>query len=258
MSSGHDRTENQVRDVGGNVVQSAKIDNVSVESRDRRTVPLLALLLVVLLAAAAVIVWVSREPDPAGKPLASVSYSSVNCRSGYVVAAQGQTSVPYAAPPAGGVAATGGQLAATLQALSAGSVVLQSMRAEVLARRPALPGLYLPSKCASEVPRRFFAVDLSAASPVAVPVEGQENGQPVAPRNFPLKVGLTDIEQLVVRMDSPTEDVDWVLWVRWTSGSDSGELRLDDNGKPFRTTAVTVATKWCVNEELNEWRPTCG
>ncbi|KOV85188.1 hypothetical protein [Nocardia sp. NRRL S-836] len=247
----------RVRDVSGNVVQGQKIDNVTVHERDRRTVVLLAVVLVVVLAAAAVIVWLVRKPEEPGKPAlaAAVAFGDSQCRAGHVVPAQGQTSIPYARRPAGGVTVTGAELTATLQGLSEASVVLQSVRAEVLSRKPAMPGLFLQGRCASEVTRRFFAIDLSAQAPVATPVQDERAGQRGAPADFPLKVNLNDVEQLVIRVDSPREDVEWVLVVGWTSGGDSGELRIDDNGKPFRSTAVTAAQPWCVDEAQNVWKP---
>jgi hypothetical protein len=263
VSSGRDDERTlSVGDVDGNVVQANSIDQVTWYGRDRRTVVLLALTLVVVLVAAAVIVWLVRKPDePAftGAPLdAAVAFSSAGCRSGYVVPDQDQASIPYTTTPASGVAGTGGVVTATLQGLSPASVVLQSVRAEVVSRRPAMPGLYLPSRCASDVSQRFFAVDLSEREPVAKPVQGVQNGQQVTAKDFPFKVDPTDVEQLVVQMDTPAEDVEFVLWVRWTSGGAKGEFLLGDKEKPFRITATTAAEPWCLDEVQDVWRPKCG
>ncbi|ANZ41900.1 hypothetical protein BBK82_44170 [Lentzea guizhouensis] len=258
MSSGHDdKPTVQVGDVEGNVVQGNRIDQVTVHGRDRRTVVLLALTLVVVLAAAAVIVWLVREPDeqPVGDPLAaSVSFGSTRCGTGNVVPDQNQSTIPHTNAP-GGVAATGGEVVATLQGLSRASVVLQSMRVQVVRRKPAVPGLYLPNRCASDVPSRYFAVDLSADPPAVKPTQGQENGQQVAANDFPFKIDPTDVEQLVVRVNSPAEEVEFRLLVRWTSGTSTGEFQLDDKGKPFRITATTAAEQWCDYEAQNVWKP---
>ncbi len=243
-----------IGDVDGNVVQGNKIGQVTLHERDRRTVVLLALTLVVVLLAAAVIVWLVGKPDEPALG-AAVRFSPSQCGAGYVVPAQGQTTIPYTQSPAGGVAVTGTEITVTLQGLSSASVVLQSVRAEVHSRKPAVPGLFLRSLCASEVPRRFFAIDLSTDSPAAAPRQDTPGGRQSAPADFPLKVDPNDVEQLVIQMDSPREDVEWVLVVGWTSGTDSGELRIDDNGKPFRSTAVTAARPWCVDQEQNVWKP---
>lgn len=254
MSSEHDdETTMKVGDVEGNVVQSRNIDNVTVNNRDRRTVILLALVLVVVLAAAAVIVWLVREPELEGDPLAADTSVGVLCgtSSGWVVPDQRQSSVPYVSVrPPNAVLGTGGVVTTTLQGLAPAAVVLQSARVEVLKRRPAVPGILLTPRCASEVKPRHFAVDLSAASPTVTPAKGVQGAQV---QEFPFKVDPTDVEQLVVRADSPKEDVEWVLWVKWSSGRSSGEFRIPDGDKSFRTTAITAAKEWCVDEIKNQW-----
>jgi hypothetical protein len=88
----------------------------------------------------------------------------------------------------------------------------------------------------------------------------ERDGQPVVPKNFPFKVDPNDVEQFKVRPFSTAEDVEWVLWLRWSSGSQSGEFRIDDKGKPFRTTATAGSAKWCADPapQTPVWRPSCG
>ncbi|MFE2757603.1 hypothetical protein ACFXGA_36940 [Actinosynnema sp. NPDC059335] len=74
---------------------------------------------------------------------------------------------------------------------------------------------------------------------------------------FPYKVNDFEPELLVIRPYSGTEDVEWRLHLRWTSGGQEGELLVDDGGTPFRTTAVVAARPFCADTEAFVWRPSC-
>ncbi len=180
---------------------------------------------------------------------------------GWVLPEPGSEPVPYSenAPP-GAVLGSDGVVTATVQGLWDKAVVLQSMRAEVLNRKPAVPGALLPAECQSDVVPKYFSIDLSAGSPAAVPMTVEHGGKQIVPKDFPFKVDPSDVEQFKVRPHSSAEDVEWVLWLRWSAGTDAGEFRIDDKGKPFRTTATAGSVKWCADRVLRHpvWRPTCG
>lgn len=51
---------------------------------------------------------------------------------------------------------------------------------------------------------------------------------------------MTASEPLVLRVEASTNgcDCDWYLEVRWTAGDRTGVARIDDGGRPFRTSAA--------------------
>jgi len=81
--------------------------------------------------------------------------------------------------------------------------------------------------CGGNVPTRSFTVALDATRPAVVPEAGH--------RDFPFKVSESDPEVYYIRADASAYDVSWYLELDWSSGSRSGTLRIDDGGKPFRT-----------------------
>ncbi|UXY29090.1 transcriptional regulator [Streptomyces sp. HUAS TT20] len=81
--------------------------------------------------------------------------------------------------------------------------------------------------CGGGVPTRSFTVALDAARPAVVPEAGH--------RNFPFKVSESDPEVYYIRADASAYDVSWYLELKWSSGSRHGTLRIDDHGRPFRT-----------------------
>jgi hypothetical protein len=65
---------------------------------------------------------------------------------------------------------------------------------------------------------------------MATPINGQ--------RDFPYKVSESDPEVFFVTAHTSGHDVRWYLELDWSSGSRSGTVRIDDHGKPFRTSAA--------------------
>lgn len=245
-----DESHNEFRGAADHVVQAGQIDSV-VDNRDRRAVPLLVIVLTVVMLAAATIVWLVKPSTPSGDPLAAqTQVNALKCDSGWVVPDRGQQEI--AQPPPDAVPSSGGNVTATLQGLADLAVVLHEVRVEVISRKPATQGIYLPEGCAGTVTPRFFELDLSTPRPVLTPTSAKSDGT-----TFPLKVDPEDVEQLDVTVLSPVEDVEWVLHVRWTSGRRSGELRVDDHGRPFRTAATARSREWC-RDPRSGWRPTCG
>ncbi|MFF4837362.1 helix-turn-helix domain-containing protein [Streptomyces sp. NPDC001315] len=81
--------------------------------------------------------------------------------------------------------------------------------------------------CGGGVSTRSFTVALDAARPAVVPEAGQ--------RDFPFKVSESDPEVYYITADASAYDVSWYLELAWSSGSRHGTLRIDDHGRPFRT-----------------------
>lgn len=260
-----------------NVVQTGSAQNITIggASNDRLGVIGLAivagLLVVAVVVVAALTLPSQLDPDrsaadtgggrttsdagnaqASGPPVAAVSsYLPVGCRSGWVVPDRGDEPIPYSPrkPPTGAVLGSGGEITVTVQGLTSRSAVLQSMTVDVVRRSPAVAGVYLPLGCQGEVPPRRSRLDLDAPAPLITPEPGSVS--------FPYKVNDVEPEQFVITPEVTTGDIEWRLLLKWTSGTDQGELVVDDSGKPFRTTAATAARQFCFDSKTSVWRSSC-
>ncbi|MFF7977525.1 helix-turn-helix domain-containing protein [Streptomyces sp. NPDC007901] len=120
----------------------------------------------------------------------------------------------------------------TVQGTGKESVVLESLAVRTVDRSAPLawndyamgyPGV----GCGGNVPTRSFTVALDAMRPAVVPEAGH--------RDFPFKVSESDPEVFYVTADASAYSVGWYLELAWSSGSRHGTLRIDDKGRPFRT-----------------------
>ncbi|CAM5229869.1 helix-turn-helix transcriptional regulator [Streptomyces violaceorubidus] len=83
--------------------------------------------------------------------------------------------------------------------------------------------------CGGQVNTTAFDVSLDLGTPTATPIGGQ--------RDFPYSVSESDPEVFKVNAHTSGHDVSWYLELEWSSGARHGTTRVDDNGKPFRTSA---------------------
>ncbi|MFD8153855.1 helix-turn-helix domain-containing protein [Streptomyces sp. NPDC059720] len=123
-------------------------------------------------------------------------------------------------------------LKVTVQGTGKETVVVEALTVRTAGKRTPLawndyamgyPGV----GCGGGVPKRFFTVALDAARPSLVPEAGHAD--------FPFTVSQSDPEAYYVKADASAYDVRWYLELTWSSGSRSGTLRVDDQGRPFRT-----------------------
>jgi hypothetical protein len=193
-------------------------------------------------------------------PVAAVAEVPVvtDCRKGLVLPAPGSSAVPRprdGSMPPGAVLGDGAAIGITVQGTNSAAVVLTALRVEIVKTGGPLSGAFLPFGCASAVEPRHFAVDLTGRPPVVRAVAGSDAGTAVPARDFPFKVSDSDPEQFVVQVGSPTEDIQFVLFLRWTSAGHQGELRIDDNGEPFQVSATTAAQRFCLDQINSRWLP---
>jgi hypothetical protein len=129
----------------------------------------------------------------------------------------------------GGVAGQEQMLALTVQGTGKATVVLDGLHVRVVGKDVPLAwnDYAMGVGCGGGVETKSFAVDLDAGRPVTTPKAGQ--------RDFPYKVSESDPEVFYVFADARAHDVSWYLELDWSSGARSGTVRIDDNGKPFRT-----------------------
>ncbi|MEV6784241.1 hypothetical protein, partial [Streptomyces sp. NPDC051098] len=125
----------------------------------------------------------------------------------------------------------------TVQGRSDTAVVLQGIQVRVVARRaPLRADAYSMSPgCGGSITPRLFDVNLDASRPVARSVAGNDAGDAIPALSFPYKVSAKDPEILLVTGRTVTCDCDWFLELAWSSGARSGTVRIDDHGRPFRT-----------------------
>ncbi|MFD8672732.1 helix-turn-helix domain-containing protein [Streptomyces seoulensis] len=127
------------------------------------------------------------------------------------------------------VAADRQRVALTVQGTGDEAVVIESMHVGVAGSgQPPAWNAYLGSSgCGGGVETRSFDTDLDAPHPVLTPKAGQ--------RGFPYKVSRTDPEVLYLTARADTHDVHWYVDLQWDSAGRQGTIRINDHGKPFRT-----------------------
>ncbi|MEH0428238.1 helix-turn-helix transcriptional regulator [Streptomyces stelliscabiei] len=123
-------------------------------------------------------------------------------------------------------------LTLTVQGSGEETVVVRSLTVRMVDKRSPLawndyamgyPGV----GCGAGVPTRSFTIALDAARPDVKPKAGS--------RNFPYSVSESDPEVYYITADASAYSVSWYLELKWSSGSRSGTLTLNDDGAPFRT-----------------------
>ncbi|MFD4236191.1 helix-turn-helix domain-containing protein [Streptomyces sp. NPDC058542] len=128
----------------------------------------------------------------------------------------------------------------TLQGRDERAVVLEALRIRVVERRsPAEGRVYrMSSGCGGALTPRMFDVDLDVPRPVARSVAGNDSGEPIEAVAFPYSVSVTDPEILLITGRTVGCDCDWFAELTWSAGGRSGTVRVDDGGRPFRTSGV--------------------
>ncbi|MEV0982449.1 XRE family transcriptional regulator [Streptomyces sp. NPDC049915] len=129
----------------------------------------------------------------------------------------------------GAVAADHQTVTLTVQGTGARTVVLRALHVRVVrSETPLTWNKYaMGNGCGGGVDTKSFDVSLDLGNPPALPVAGQ--------RNFPYKVSESDPEVFYVKAHTSGHDVSWYLELEWSSGSRHGTVRVDDHGRPFRT-----------------------
>ncbi|MER5386019.1 helix-turn-helix transcriptional regulator [Streptomyces sp. NPDC002688] len=148
----------------------------------------------------------------------------------------------------GGVPSGEQMLALTVQGTGKATVVLKALHVRVLGKSAPLAwnDYAMGVGCGGGVETKSFTVDLDAGRP-AIAVKG---GQ----RNFPYKVSESDPEVFYVFADAQAHNVRWCLELDWSSGTKSGTVRVDDHGKPFRTSGNVGRPAYDYPLGGSEWR----
>ncbi|MFE2279976.1 helix-turn-helix domain-containing protein [Streptomyces sp. NPDC059454] len=135
------------------------------------------------------------------------------------------------ATPLGAVSADRQVVELTVQGTGEETVVLQGLHVRVVnSGAPLTWNKYaMGVGCGGEVGTKSFDVSLDLGNALVTPINGQ--------RKFPYSVNESDPEVFYVNAHTAGRDVRWYLELDWSSGSRRGTVRIDDHGKPFRTSA---------------------
>ncbi|RSN55732.1 transcriptional regulator [Streptomyces sp. WAC 04229] len=145
----------------------------------------------------------------------------------------------------------------TVQGRSDTAVVLEALRVRVSGRTaPAEGSAYaMDQGCGGAVTPREFAVDLDKDRPIARAVAGNDSGTPIPAVRMPYRVSATDPEVLLVTAGTRACDCRWYLELDWSSQGRTGTVRIDDGGRPFRTSAIEGLPRYMYDTLNRRWAP---
>ncbi|WP_349636839.1 hypothetical protein [Streptomyces sp. 549] len=147
----------------------------------------------------------------------------------------------------------------TVQGTTPEAVVLRALRVRVVERRTPLPwnAYAMDAGCGGALTPAVLALNLDVPRPRVRPVGGYDasgEGRELPAREFPLRVSRTDPEVLRVEAVAEDCDCDWYLELDWTSQGRSGTYRIDDDGRPFRTSGTEGRPAY-VHRDGGGWAP---
>ncbi|MFG2511071.1 helix-turn-helix domain-containing protein [Streptomyces sp. NPDC048584] len=208
---------------------------------------------------------------PAAPPLTWSADSQAwayGCGHDYVIAKPPDQVPPPPAPQdAGTWAATqaavhGGETLVELsvQGTSETAVVLTALRVRVAGRSGPVPGnaYAMDQGCGGALTPRYFDVDLDKDRPIARAVAGNDAGTPIPAVRMPYRVSVNDPEVLLVTARAAGCDCRWYLELDWSSRGRTGTVRIDDHGRPFRTSGIEGLPHYEYDTSSRGWQPRAG
>ncbi|MEU9706583.1 hypothetical protein [Streptomyces sp. NPDC047981] len=124
------------------------------------------------------------------------------------------------------------------------AVVLQALHVRVVGRAEALgrPAYRMDNGCGGALTPRLFDVNLDLPRPVARAVAGYDasgsTGRTIPAVALPYAVTAATPEEFLVNARTAGCDCRWYLELEWSGGGRTGTVRIDDGGRPFRTSGV--------------------
>ncbi|GAB7105365.1 helix-turn-helix transcriptional regulator [Streptomyces phaeofaciens JCM 4814] len=145
----------------------------------------------------------------------------------------------------------------SVQGRSSTAVVLTALRVRVVGRAAPLAGTAyaMDQGCGGSITPRSFAVDLDKDRPVAHAVPGSDAGTPIPAVRLPYRVSVEDPEVLLVTARTKTCACDWYLELDWSSQGRTGTVRIDDHGRPFRTSGIEGLPRYVYDTGGRRWTP---
>lgn len=130
----------------------------------------------------------------------------------------------------------------SVQGRGSAAVVLEALRVRMVDRSvPAADrGIAYSTYegCGAILVPRHFAVDLDASRPLARSMPSNDLDGPGPAIDFPYQVSLRKPEVLLVSAQTESCTCEWYLELDWSSQGRTGTVRIDDHGRPFRTTSI--------------------
>ncbi|WP_436848033.1 helix-turn-helix domain-containing protein [Streptomyces collinus] len=213
----------------------------------------------------------SDAPLPAGVPLTWSADSQVwqgGCGHDYVIRKDpAQVPPPPVQQDAGRWAATQGavhghqtMVQISAQGKSSTAVVLTALRVRVVSRGTPVAGTAydMEQGCGGDLTPRDFSVDLDVDRPIAHARPGNDGGKPLPAVRFPYRVSAEDPEVLLVTATTETSDCSWYLELDWSSQGRTGTVRVDDHGRPFRTSGIKGLPRYWYGtngQGVRQWVP---
>ncbi|KUL38658.1 helix-turn-helix domain-containing protein [Streptomyces regalis] len=209
-----------------------------------------------------------RKQPPSGVPLTWSIDSHVwqgGCGHDYVIAKSPQQVPPPPAPQDAGIWAASqnavhGQqtmVEIAVQGRTSTAVVLEALRVRVVGRSAPVEGTSyaMDNGCGGALTPRYFDVDLDKDRPIARPVDGNDTGTPIPAMKLPYQVSAQDPEVLLVDAQTESCDCSWYLELDWSSQGRTGTVRIDDHGRPFRTTSIEGLPSYGYDTSARKWVP---
>ncbi|WP_333774193.1 helix-turn-helix domain-containing protein [Streptomyces sp. IBSBF 3136] len=149
----------------------------------------------------------------------------------------------------------------SVQGKSSTSVVLTALRVRVVSRGTPVTGTAyaMGQGCGSDLPPRNFSVNLDVDRPIAHPGPGNDSGTLVPAVQFPYRVSAEDPEVLQLTATTDAYDCNWYLELDWSSQGRTGTVRIDDHGRPFRTSSIKGLPRYWYGTNdhgVRQWVPT--
>ncbi|MFF8016903.1 helix-turn-helix domain-containing protein [Streptomyces sp. NPDC007929] len=189
----------------------------------------------------------------------------LGCGHDYVIARPpGQVAPPPVPQDAGVWAASqnavhGGEtlVELTVQGRTDTAVVLEALRVRVVGRTaPAQGNAYAMDRgCGGAITPRSFDVNLDMDRPIARAVRGNDTGTPIPAVRMPYRVSARDPEVLLVNARTQGCDCRWYLELDWSSQGRTGTVRIDDHGRPFRTSGIKGLPRYVYDTSARGWVP---
>ncbi|MFI0737933.1 helix-turn-helix domain-containing protein [Streptomyces sp. NPDC021100] len=147
------------------------------------------------------------------------------------------------------------QIELAVQGTSRQAVVLRALHVRVVGRTAPLAwsAYVMADGCGSGVTPATLDIDLDRDNPLARPVAGRQGDIRIPATDFPYKTSATDPQVLDVVAHTTGHDVQWYLELEWSSGDRHGTLRIDDRGRPFRTTAIKDRPQYLYRSDTDVW-----
>ncbi|MFG2193679.1 hypothetical protein [Streptomyces sp. NPDC048639] len=145
----------------------------------------------------------------------------------------------------------------TLQGASSAAVVLQELHIRVVGRDKPLAwsSFAMENGCGGALTPAAFAVNLDASRPLARPTDGYDgvSDKSLPAVRLPYRVSATDPLVLLVNARTTGCDCRWFLELDWTSKGRKGTVRIDDGGRPFRTSGIKGRPQYGYALDTRRW-----